>query len=256
MPGCIFCPLYYILFWQFSHKLCIDENHDLISSGVSWFKALWKCCLLCKFVLILCSIWPGTKEAPLGQEVLVCRSENATPHLGGCMARLEGSMAYPHGIWIHGTPWGSRAKFEGPMVHIGGSITHLGESITHLGGFTDHLVKFMVHQLGIQDRTPWHINWGSMACLGRSKALTLPQTRSSAWLTFQGFPHGSSKHPYWWPSLCQDHTMMKCINFLPSVTCWWSCGVGGPLSLCYNRCAPPKWPQPWEAKVSSLLPGG
>lgn len=156
MPGCIFCPLYYILFWQFSHKLCIDENHDLISSGVSWFKALWKCCLLCKFVLILCSIWPGTKEAPLGQEVLVCRSENATPHLGGCMARLEGSMAYPHGIWIHGTPWGSRAKFEGPMAHNGGSmaslgesITHLGESITHLGGFTDHLVKFMAHQLGI-----------------------------------------------------------------------------------------------------------
>lgn len=98
MPGCIFCPLYYILFWQFSHKLCIDENHDLISSGVSWFKALWKCCLLCKFVLILCSIWPGTKEAPLGQEVLVCRSENATPHLGGYMARTP--------LGMHGTPWG------------------------------------------------------------------------------------------------------------------------------------------------------
>lgn len=145
-------------------------------------------------------------------------------HLWGCMARLEGSMAYPHGIWIHGTPWGSKAKFEGPMVHIGGSITHLGESITHLGGFTDHLVKFMAHQLGIHGM--------SREIQGTYQGVTLPQTRSSAWLTFQGFPHGSSKHPYWWPSLCQDHTMMKCINFLPSVTYADGLAASAVLSAC------------------------
>lgn len=141
MPGCIFCPLYYILFWQFSHKLCIDENHDLISSGVSWFKALWKCCLLCKFVLILCSIWPGTKEAPLGQEVLVCRSENATPHLG-----VHGTHTFGDAWHALRDLWHTHMAY-GYMAHLGDPGQNLRDPWYTLGD-PSHTLGNLSHTLG------------------------------------------------------------------------------------------------------------